>query len=181
MRDRESAGFTLIELLLVVGIAAVLATISLVQLRAGMRRYTLTSATQTVAAAVRAARYQSVAKNRTLRLRFNCPEPGQFRLVEFVNDPAIDQAVDRCSETAYPFPDVNAANSPNFDGPVQRLPQGALFGLLSDLQIDHTGRMLRLTGCPACATAAAPATVIVGNGDENRTITISGSGQVSLQ
>ena len=151
-----------------------------IQIQAEMRRYTLTTATQTVSAAVRAARYQAVAKNRTLRLRFNCPGPGQIRLVEFVNDPAIDQAVDRCRETAYPFPDQDAVVRPDFDGPAQILSRQAVVAAVSDLQIDATGRITPLINCPNCATAPPPALVTVSNSYENQTITISGSGQVRL-
>lgn len=174
------SGFSLLELVVVIAVTSILFVMTGLQIQAAMRRYTLTTATQTVSAAVRAARYQAVAKNRTLRLRFNCPAPGQFRLVEFVNDPAIDQAVDRCSETAYPFPDQDAAVRPDFDGPAQILSQQATIAAVSDLQIDVTGRITPLINCPNCVTAPPPAVVNVSNSYENRTITISGSGQVRL-
>lgn len=175
-----SPGFSLLELMTVLAVSSILFVMAGLQLQAAMRRYTLITATQTVGAAVRAARYQAVAKNRTLRLRFNCPAPGQLRLVEFVNDPAIDQAVDRCSETAYPFPDPDAAARPDVDGPVQILSRQTTLAAVSDLQVDATGRITPLINCPNCVTAPPPAMVNVSNSYENQTITISGSGQVRL-
>lgn len=59
-------------------------------------------------------------------------------------------------------------------GAVQYLPQGTTFGTVSsDLQLDPSGRVTALTGVP-------PVTIVVSNGDENKTITVSASGRVQL-
>lgn len=180
MNHARAAGFSLVELLITAALISVLGAVAAPTIAAGMRRYTLISASQQVASTIRSARYQAVGKNRTLRVRFNCPAVGQFRLVEVTGNAAIDTAANRCDPAAYPFPDPNAAALPNLDGPVLLLPQGAEFGALSDLQVDVAGRITRLTGCPVCATAAPPATIAVSNGSESRTITVSASGQVQL-
>ena len=106
-RDRI-AGFSLIELLIVVGLVAVVAGMAVPTIAAGMRRYSLISASQGVASTIRSARFQAVAKNRTLRVRFNCPEAGQYRVVEFTASPIIDATANRCDPNVYPFPDPDA-------------------------------------------------------------------------
>ena len=115
-----------------------------------------------------------------MRVRFNCPGPGQFRVVEVVGRQSIDSARDRCSATSYPFPDQQPGVQPDADGRVMLLPQGAYFGDLHDLEITPRGRITPLTGCPGCAQAAPPATVSLTNGYDTRTIAVSASGRVEL-
>jgi hypothetical protein len=145
-----------------------------------MRLYALNTSIQTVGAAIRSARYSAVSKNRTVRVRFNCPAANQFRIVEVVGSNAIDAAADRCSAAAYPYPDSNPAAAPNIDGPVMILPDGSQFGAFQDLEINTAGRVTPLTACPTCAGAAPPATVTLGNGYDTRTITVTANGQVLI-
>ena len=170
--------------MIVVALAAVLAAVAVPAVAAGMKRYVVISASQQVAGAIRAARFQAVAKNRALRVRFNCPEDGQYRVVEVVNDAAIDDDEARCETGDYPYPapDSDPDTVPNADGPVQYLPDGAEFGDADDLEIDTSGRVTPQTGCPNCADGVAPGTIVVSNGDEDqdRTITVSASGRVQL-
>lgn len=178
---QDAAGFTLVEALIVSGVVAILAAAAAPSIGSSIRLYALNSSAQTVASTIRSARYSAVSKNRTVRVRFNCPAANQFRVVEVVGITAADSAADRCSETTYPYPDPDSAVAPNLDGPVVLLPSDAQFGALQDLEIDATGRVTPQTGCPACVTAASPATVVVSNGSQTRTLTISANGQVLLQ
>jgi type II secretory pathway pseudopilin PulG len=186
MARSSAAGFSLVDVMIVAGLVAVLTAMSAPVISAGMERYALISASQQVANTVRAARLQSVAKNRTLRVRFNCPAAGQYRIVEVVGDPVIDNAANRCDENVYPFPatDTDPATLPNLDGAVQRLPFGATFAGLDDLEINTLGRVTPLGGCPACMGLAgtAPGAIGVSNGhaEQDRTITVSRSGRVNV-
>ena len=98
------AGFTLIEVMMVVAVGGILSAVSVPALSGAMRRYEMNTASRMISAEIRAARFTAVAKNRTMRVRFNCPGPGQFRVIEVVGNAGIDNAADRCSETAYPYP-----------------------------------------------------------------------------
>jgi Tfp pilus assembly protein FimT len=185
MLRASEVGLSLIEAMIVATLIGLAAAITATSVAAGMRRYTIISASQQVASTIRAARFQAVGKNRTLRVRFNCPSASQYRVVEFVNDAGIDAAADRCSAVAYPFPagDADPNTMPNVDGAVQYLPNGVQFGdNVDDLQIDTSGRITPLVGCPVCAADVAPATIVVSNGDDehDRTIIVSASGQVHL-
>ena len=177
---RADLGFTAVELLIVVAIAGVVATMSVPSLTGAMQRDALNGARQTVGAEIRLARFTAVSTSRTMRVRFNCPGPDQFRVVEVVGLQGIDSSADRCSEASYPFPDQQPGVQPDADGRVLLLPKGAQFGGLHDLEITPRGRVMPLTGCPGCAQAAPPATVSLTNGYDTRTIAVSASGRVEL-
>lgn len=175
----SAAGFTLVEALVAAAIIGVLAAVAGPIVGSSMRLYALNTSAQTVASVVRDARYTAVSKNRTVRVRFNCPSANQLRIVELLNS-AADTAGDRCSETAYPYPDTDTSSAPDVDGPVMTLPSEAEFDTVGDLQIDTSGRVTPLVGCPACATGAGDATIVVTNGDQTQTITVSMNGQVRI-
>jgi prepilin-type N-terminal cleavage/methylation domain-containing protein len=175
----SEAGFSLVELLVVVAVASVILAVTVPSVTATMQSYALNSGTQIIASTVRSARLAAVSKNRRVRVLFNCPIVGQMRAVEVTGNPGIDNAADRCSTTTYPYPDPDVATAPNIDGPVVVLPTGAQFGAFQSLLIGTDGRVTPQTGCPAgCVASAPPATVILSNTHDTRTITISASGQV---
>ena len=113
-RARES-GFTLLEVLVVVAVIGVLAAISAPAVQAGLDRYALISASQQVASTIRTARWQAVAKNKTLRLRFDYPDDSEYQVVD-----TSDDAV----------------------GSVQYLPGGITFDSFEDLEFDPEGRLI---------------------------------------
>ncbi len=176
---KRAGGFSLVELLTVVAVAGTLSAVSVPSISGAMQRYRLNTASRTVMAEIRAARFAAVAKNRTMRVLFNCPGPNQFRVVEVVGTPAIDGDANRCSETDYPFPNPDPNAAPNADGPVFWLNDGVTFAGVQDLQISTRGRVQPLTNCPACAVAATPATIGLSNGHAEHAITVSASGMVT--
>ncbi len=169
-RDNQG-GFSLLEILVVVGIFGVLAAVGLPVVSSGLRQYALNTAARNVAAEIRSARYAAVAKNRTLRLRFNCPGANQFRLVEFTNNPTIDDDTDRCSPGAYPYPDTTPTVAPNADGEVMSLDPGINFGSVATLEFSPTGRV---TGTTALL-------IEVTDGRQVRRLTIAPSGRITEQ
>jgi prepilin-type N-terminal cleavage/methylation domain-containing protein len=120
MSSARHDGFTLVELMLVGGLIAVLAAATAPSIAAGMRRMTLTSASQQVASTIRTARYQAVGRNTTLRVRFDYPDAGQYQILD-----GADADI----------------------GPVKPLLQGATFSAVSgDIEIDSQGRVTALSG-----------------------------------
>ena len=112
--------------MIVVLLISVLAGAFAPAITAGMRRYSLITASQQVVSTIRSARHQAVGRNAILRVRFNYPAAGQYQVLD-----AADAAV----------------------GDVQYLPEGADFGAVSgDLQIDTSGRMTNLAGNPTTTT-----------------------------
>ena len=172
-RPPRQQGFSLIDIMFVVLLFGVLMAVTVPGATTASRRYNLIAANREVAAQVRAARLTAVTSNRTIRVRFNCPVAGQYRVVEVVNNAAIDNAADRCSSTTYPYPDPNPAALPDLDGPVMVLRGGITFGGVQDLDIAPTGRVTPLTG-------AVPATIGVTNSYETQNLTVSATGRVQV-
>ena len=177
---RADDGFTAIEIMIVVAIAGIVAGVGIPSISGAMQQYALNGAREIVAAEIRLARLTAVSTNRTVRVRFDCPGSAQFRVIEVVGDPAVDAASNRCSETAYPYPDQDPDVAPDADGRIVWLPQGAQFETAQDLEMTPRGRITPLTGCPTCAAAAPPATIALSNGSDTRTIAVSQSGRVGI-
>jgi prepilin-type N-terminal cleavage/methylation domain-containing protein len=176
--NANESGYTLVELMIGVAVAATVAGATIPMVDDTLRHYALTQAAANVAATVREARLMAVSKNRTVRVRFDCPAPGQMRIVEVTGNPTIDTAVNRCSPDAYPYPDPDPNALPNADGPVVPLPSRAQFGTFESLEIDPQGRVTPQTNCPNCSNSPVPATIDVRNSYATRTITVTTGGQV---
>jgi type II secretory pathway pseudopilin PulG len=176
----DARGFTLIDTLVATGLIGILAAMTVPTVTSAMRMNAVTSAGQMVAATIRSARYTAISTSRTVRVRFNCPSAGAFRVVETIGT-AADSAANRCSHATYPFPDVNAQTLPDVDGPVLHLPGDTSFTTAQDLEIDSNGRVTRLIGCPACAAGSGTATAVVTDGGLKRTITVTPNGRISIQ
>ena len=172
-RRPRQQGFSLIDIMFTVSLLGLLMAVTVPGATGAARRYHVAAATREVAAQIRLARLQAVTANRTIRVRFNCPAAGQFRVVEVVNNAAIDDDADRCSSTTYPYPDPNPAARPDLDGPVMVLRGGITFDGVQDLDIAPTGRVTPLTG-------QVPATIGVTNSHETQNITISATGRVQV-
>ena len=171
---RNSRGFTVVEVLLVATIAAVLAAVSMPMALSAMERYRLNGAARELSNEIAAMRLEAVTKNRTMRLRLNCPVAGMYRAVEWTGVAGIDGAANRCLITAYPFPDTDPANAPNADGRPRMLPQGITFGAIQEIQITTLGRITAVTG-------ALPAQIEVSDGTNTRSVRITAAGQVQIQ
>ena len=172
MTRSSEGGFSLTEVLLVLLIVTAMAVTALPGTTTAFRRYHFASATRGIAAQVRSARLRAVTTNTTMRVRFNCPVPGQLRVVELVGTPAIDDAGDRCSATIYPYPDRDDTVAPNLDGPVMVLQGGIrLDQNTPDIDISPNGRITAQTG-------GLPLTIVVTDTHETRSITISVAGRV---
>ena len=74
---RPSRGFTLVELLMVMGVIGVLSTLTLVSIRAIARDVRLSSATNTVMAALDNARALAMKRNKPVLVAFYPQRRGQ--------------------------------------------------------------------------------------------------------
>jgi hypothetical protein len=169
-RFKQELGASLMEVLVVVALVATVTGIAVPQMLAGLEHYRLNSAGREVSAQIRAARLAAVTANRVMLVRFNCPGPGMYRVVEFTGIPAIDTAADRCSA---PYPDDDPVALPNVDGPPAVLPETMTFGATQDLRISTTGQFTPLSG-------GMPAVIQVTNGVRVGQITVSAAGRVVL-
>jgi type II secretory pathway pseudopilin PulG len=186
---RGERGFTLIEALLMCGLAAVVAAMAVPSFRNMTESMRLGQGAREVERELQAARLKAVTSNRVLRVRFNCPSAGQYRMVELIGTPSVpataDGATNRCSETMYPFPavDRDLMTLPNLDGPVRRLHSSVSFGAVKTLEFRPGGTVHADTGA-AGAWPELPSTgtaITVTKGVQTRSITVNGLGKIQLQ
>jgi len=146
------------------------------------------------------ARLRAVSTNRPMRVRFNCPTAGQFRLVELIGTPTAPAADDsdsraaaRCSTATYPYPDQNRGvfDVPNNDGDLKRLNSAVEFVAVQTIEFwpDGTARTFqgRLPWDPIPTNAPTSITLQKAKGSaaaqlaSRKSIQVNGLGKVQLQ
>jgi len=130
-------GFSLIELLLVVALIAIVGAMAIPLVLNTTAQIRLSANARQVERELQTARMRAVRSNRAIRVRFNCPTTGEYRMVEVlgtVQTPAADdddsRASVRCGYSTYPYPDNDPEVTavPNNDGPIRTLQEGVGFG-----------------------------------------------------
>jgi hypothetical protein len=115
-----------------------------------------------------------------IRVRLNCPGTGYIRSVE-VRGTAADNATNRCSASAYPFPptDTDIMTRPNFDGPVRTLPNNA--SVTSQvLQFSPDGTAVNVIA-GTTTTITTPVSITITRQSKSKTVTVNNVGKVQLQ
>ena len=168
IRPRNCPGFSMVDLLVVLGMVGVLAGVAAPLMSGAFRRSVSMGAGRHIAGQIRSARLAAVTANRPMRVRFNCPAAGQYRVLEVTGDGAIDNDANRCS---YPYPDTDPNAAPNLDGPIMYLPDGITFSATQDLQISTAGLITPMTG-------GTPAQIGVTDGLFARQLTVSTAGRI---
>jgi prepilin-type N-terminal cleavage/methylation domain-containing protein len=118
---RTDRGFSLVELLAVLAFFVIVSAVAMpvyVDIVDSMR---LGQATRDVERELQTARLKAVSTNRKIRVRFNCPAAGQYRMVQVLGTTA-DVGTTRCSEAAYPYDSSNQNPvTKRQDGPLRYL------------------------------------------------------------
>lgn len=137
---------------------------------------------------LQAARLKAVTSNRPIRLRFNCPVNGSYRLVELIGTASVpdplDASVDRCKESSYPVPagDNNPITRPNHDGATRVLPGDVTFGSAPTLEFWPDGSVHKQAAAEnpwAALTVDGTAVTLIRDADVKQ-VTVNGLGKVSL-
>jgi len=179
-QGRSDRGFSLVELMFTVAFAATLMAIAVPVMKDVSDTSKLNGAAREVERELQSARMKAVSANRLLRVRFNCPTAGQYRTIEYVGSVAVDNATNRCSASAYPFPaDNDVMTRPNYDGPVRLLPYG---GTMSTNIIEfHPDGTAYTVVSNVVTTIPTSVTVTVTRKSRTKSITINGAGKIQLQ
>lgn len=187
-RIHSSAGYSLIDMMVAISVMAILAAGAVPQLVNVAASMKLGQAQRDVNVELNQARLLAVSANRPIRIRFNCPAAGQYRIIELIGTPSVpdvdDTANDRCSETkwSYPANDNDPATRPNHDGPIRDLPTGVTFGAAPTLEFWPNGTVHKQVAAenPWTAVGVAGTAVTVVKGTTVKTVTVNGLGKIQL-
>lgn len=188
-KRRHDAGFTLMDLTITVAVFAIASAIAIPTMSRTVESMRVRMAARDVERELQAARLQAVSSNRPMRIRFNCPSAGQYRVVELIGSPSVPDSLDgdslRCSENAFPFPasDNDPLTRPNNDRPLRRLPQGVSFGNVQTIEFwpNGTARINSGGTTPWPRIPVQGITVSVVKGSTTRSMTVTGLGKITLQ
>jgi Tfp pilus assembly protein FimT len=182
----SAAGITLIDIVIAMALIGVLAGIAVPALQNMANAIVHGQAQQMIESELQQARLKAVSTNRIIRVRFNCPVAGQFRIVELIGTPtapaAQDTAANRCSDTAYPYPagDHNPVTVPNQDGPVKQLDSKISFGAAPTIEFRPAGsaHSVNADGTSGPPLAGAGTAITVTKGAVVKTVTVNGLGKI---
>jgi prepilin-type N-terminal cleavage/methylation domain-containing protein len=182
------SGFTLIEILMVTALVGIVSVIGMPLLGQISGTIELGEAARQVERELQSARMTAVSANQPVRVMFNCPAVGQFRMVELIGTPAVPNAADgvigRCSTTAYPFPapDNNPITRPNNDGQLRTLSSQVTFTTVTTIEFWPDGTAHTNTGAinPWPPIAAPGTDIVLTRGTKTRTILVNGIGKIQL-
>ena len=189
MNRSSAAGFTLIDMLIVIAIIGLLGGIAVPALGDVANSMKLGQATREVERELQTARLKAVTSNRPIRVRFNCPAAGEYRMVELIGTPTLpagaDSAADRCKESVYKSPanDNNPLTRPNHDGPVRRLPDVVSFGAAKTLEFWPDGSVHQQVAAEQpwlVVPTDGGAAVTMAKGTKVSRITVNGVGKITL-
>ena len=184
----SARGMTLVDMVAVLAVFGIMTAIAVPSVATAIESTRLSQALREVERELQTAKSRAVGKARPIRIRFNCPSAGWYRITELIGTAAVpdpaDAAVSRCSETAYPFPppDTNPLTLPNLDGPVRQLSSGATFAAAQTIEFWPDGTAHYDTG-------AAPWQMIPVEGINIRlerkgvtsTISVNGLGRIQIE
>jgi len=188
VKSRTESGFSLIELLMVVALVGIVSVIGMPLLGQIAGSIELGEAARQVERELQSARMAAVAANQPVRVMFNCPVAGQYRLVELIGTPAVPAAADgvvgRCSSTTYPFPapDNNPITRPNTDGPLRTLKSTVTFTTVTTIEFWPDGTAHTNSGLvnPWPPIASPGTSIVLTRSGKTRSILVNGIGKIQL-
>lgn len=166
---------------MVMAVGAILVGIAVPGLRM-TDRLKVDNAARAVQQELQAARLRAVGVNRRLEVRFNCPTPGQYRIVEAGwSDSA------RCDAGAFPYPAPPNAPylvppKPRYDGPIRNLDPRVTIAFSSSnlvLQFAPDGRATKLEGSTPRPIGTESVTVTMG--PYSATVDVNTVGKIAIR
>jgi prepilin-type N-terminal cleavage/methylation domain-containing protein len=159
---RSARGFTLFELMIVVAMIGILSAVAIPGLTESTRRNSVWTAAEAIGTQVRQARLKAISRNKSFRIRFDCPSAGQFRVLEVTGNSTIDNHEDRC--TMYQ----------THDSGVYAMPARVSYGTPPILTVNSRGVF-------SVSSGSIPATITVTlGGYTSRTVQVSATGQINF-
>jgi len=164
-------GFGVVQGLFSLLIVGTVSVVSMPKMTEMLHQHLLMGIAQEVGAQIRGARVLAVTTGRTIRVRFDCPGAGQYRIVEVLIRRSVDNNPNRCSRRAFPRPDQRPGSGPDLDGPLLSLKNGVSFAAHRDVDIGPTGEVTAVGG-------QMPVEITVTDGELTSTLRVLPSGAV---
>ena len=160
---RSERGYSLIEVLIVVGLIGIVTAISVPVFIESNARSSLWTGAEQIGATIRSARFKAISQNTNYRVVFNCPNANELRALVMGVSANDDDLAARCAES--------------FEGDTGaiELPGGVVYDPAGANYLQVTGR-----GIFTADGGAIPLTITVTHGAATRTLTVSGTGQVTF-
>jgi prepilin-type N-terminal cleavage/methylation domain-containing protein len=189
LKTHEQDGFTLIDMIVTMTVLSIMAAAAIPEMIDVAQQMKLGRAQREVHSEMNSARLIAVTANRPMRIRFNCPAVGQYRVVELIGTPSSpttdDSAGDRCSDTKWKYPanDQDPVTRPNHDGPVRTLPSGVTFSASTTLEFWPDGTVHKQAAAEnpwSVLTPTTGATIKVQRNGLEKMISVNGVGKIQL-
>ena len=149
------------ELLIVMALIAIFAAMGIPTLQESTRRNAVWTASETIGTQIRQARLKAISRNKSFRIRFDCPSAGQFRVLEVTGNSTIDNATNRCSL------------SQTHDSGVYVMPNNVSYGTAPLLTVNSRGVF--------SSSGSIPATITVSmRSSSSRSLSVSATGQINF-
>ncbi len=189
----DASGFSLTEVIVVTAIIGILAAVALPELRSEVDALKLGTSTRAVQSELQTARLKAVQANTYMRVRFNCPAAGQYRMVELIGSPYLADAGDdtdanatqRCNQTNYPYrptgPDTNRVTKPNNDGQQRYLDDLVTFSAQQTVEFWPDGTAYTIASDVRTPVPAGGVTITLAKGSQTKTITVTSLGNIQMQ
>jgi prepilin-type N-terminal cleavage/methylation domain-containing protein len=183
----STSGFTLIDMIFVMAIIAVLSAIAVPRMQDVSDSLVIGEAQRRIRSELQQAKLLAVTSNRPIRVRFNCPSAGEYRITELIGTPTIpspmDNAANRCSEQAFPYPapDITPLTRPNHDGPLRKLDSRVSFGAVQTIEFWPDGTARTDQGRLPWDLAPANTAITLTKGAVVKTVTVNGLGKIDAQ
>lgn len=150
------------ELLIVMALIAIFAAMGIPTLQESTRRNSVWTASETIGTQVRQARLKAISRNKSFRVRFDCPAVGQFRVLEVTGNSTIDNHTNRCTMQQ------------TYDSGVYAMPVNVSYGTTPPLlTVNARGIFTSSGSIPAVITVAYGTT-------SSRSLSVSATGQINF-
>ena len=160
---RSERGYSMVELLITLGLIGVVSAISVPVFISSNARSSLWSGSEQIGASIRSARLRAISQNTAYRVTFDCPSANELRTLIMTGDKAVDDDKGRCSQTI------------DGDSGIIQLPGGVAYDVDDATSLQVTGR-----GIFTANGGGIPLTITVTHGAATRTLTVSGTGQITF-
>lgn len=149
------------ELLIVMALIAIFAAMGIPTLQESTRRNAVWTASEMIGTQVRQARLKAISRNKSFRLRFDCPSANQFRVLEVTGNSTIDNHANRCNMQQ------------THDSGIYAMPANINYGTPPLLTVNSRGVFTSSTSIPSTITVAYGTY-------SSRTLSVSATGQISF-